>query len=345
MRATETFAEARRADLPALWSATGHGLQRSGYRLVSCFCPACGESKRPDKVSLSKQDGIWRWRCYACEQGGSTVDFVVRLEKIDPLDAARKIVGGTMPQKAVKAARRIEERAINPADPEVSKAFVASIEAMRKHGLNPAVMDYLAGRGIREETAVRAHASGLLVTLPADPEEAVIWLEAKVGKALMMKAGLWSKRWPAAAYRPLIFCGPTSEVAELRSLERSEDSPKAIQFGRQDHPLLFKPRGEVKRIVTIEGGVDLMSLMDMGEDEHSLLVGMYGTGSWRELWARRIVKKYPKAEWLIATDADTDGHKCAARIAEHLSGLGAKHRRWEPFAGKDWNDALVAIAA
>lgn len=344
MRAAETFAQARRADLPALWSATGHSLKRSGYRLVSCYCPACGESKREDKVSLSKDDGIWRWRCFACQQGGSTVDFVARIDSIDPLDAARKIVGGTMPQQAVKAAERVTDRT-KTADPEVSEAFAASINAMRKHGLNPAVVNYLASRGIRPETARRAHSAGLLVTLPPDPEESAIWLEANVGKALMMKAGLWSKRWPAAAYRPLIFAGPTSEVAEFRALKRQEDSAKAIQFGRQDHPLLLKPQGEVKRIITVEGGVDLLSLVDMGEDENSLLVGLYGTGSWREAWARRIAKKYPDAEWLIATDADKDGHKCAERIAEHLDALGATHRRWEPFAGKDWNDALVAIAA
>lgn len=342
MRAAEIFEKARQADLPAIWAATGHALQRSGYRLVSSYAPCCGESKRKDKVSLSKEEGIWRWRCFGCQQGGTAVDFVARHERLDPMDAAKKIVGGMMPVKRINTATIPERKPTG--DQEVRAAFVASMEAMRKHGLDPIVVQYLGSRGIREETARRAHEAGLLITLPATPEEAAIWLEAKVGKTLMGKAGLWTKRWPAAAFRPLVFVGPTSEVAEFRSLGVQEGSPKAIQFGRQDYPLLFRPAGEVKRIVVVEGGVDLLSMIDMGEDENSLLVGLYGTGSWRESWARRIVRKYPEAEWRIATDADNDGEKCAKRIAEHVNALGVRHRRWAPFVGKDWNDALKSIA-
>lgn len=343
MRAAEAFKLAREADLPALWAASGHDLGRSGGRLTSSYAPCCGEGSRKDRVSITKEAGIWRWKCFACDQGGTAIDFVARRERIDPIEAARKIVGGSLPTQDVPIAKKIESKP--KGSPEVTAAFVKSMNAMRKHGLDSLVVDYLGSRGIREETAKRAHASGLLITLPPTPQDAALWLEGKVGKALMKEAGLWSGRWPAAAYRPLIFVGPTAEVAEFRSLGAEPGSPKAIQFGRQDYPLLFKPVGEVKRIVVVEGGVDLLSMIDMGEDENSLLVGLYGTGSWRDSWAKKIAQKYAKAEWAIATDADVDGEKCAIRISDQVEALGLKHRRWRPFVGKDWNDSLKAIAA
>lgn len=345
MRAAEAFKRAREADLPSLWAATGKPLLSSGSRLVSswCPCPGCGEGSRKDRVSLSKEDGIWRWKCFACEQGGTAVDFVARLEGLDPIEAARRITGGNMAMKPVPAAAQAVRK---PANPRAGEAFVECLQAMRKHRLDPVVLDYLGSRGIREATCRRAFDAGLLITLPPTPEEAAAWLEANVGRARMGEAGLWSKRWPAAAFRPLIFAGPTSEVAEFRSLGGGGDSPKAVQFGRQDYPLLLKPiSGEIERIIVVEGGVDLLSLVDMGEDDNAMLVGLYGTGSWREGWAKKIVSKYPNARWQIATDADKDGESCANRIASHVTALGGTSERWRPFVGKDWNDALRCIAA
>lgn len=345
MRAAEAFKRAREADLPSLWAATGKPLASSGSRLVSSWCPCCGDGSRKDRVSVSKDDGIWRWRCFGCQQGGTAVDFVARIESIDPIEAARRIVGGKV-TVATQPVVHAEKAVRKTGSPEATAAFIASIDAMRKHGLNDVVVDYLASRGIRRETAQRAHAAGLLITLPATPEESAAWLEANVGKTRMAEAGLWSKRWPAAAFRPLIFAGPTSEVAEFRSLGSDGDSPKAVQFGRQDYPLLLKPAsGKIDRVIVVEGGVDLLSVVDMGEDDNAMLVGLYGTGSWRESWAKKIIAKYPKARWLIATDADKDGESCADRIGKHVTALGGISNRWRPFAGKDWNDALRCIAA
>lgn len=342
MRAAEAFKRAREADLPALWAATQKPLTQLGSRLASSWCPCCGDSKRKDKVSLSKEDGIWRWRCFACQQGGTAIDLIARIEGIDPIKAAEKIMGGSLPTQAVPGAEKAQRKTDDKAK---IRAFAECIEAMRQHGIDPMVQAYLGSRGIRPATLERAHHSGLLITLPADPAEATAWLGARVGRSRMVEAGLWSKRWPAAAFRPMIFAGPTSEVAEFRTLGPIEGSPKAIQFGRQDYPLLFKPKGEVKRVVIVEGGVDLLSLIDMGEDAETLLVGLYGTGSWREAWAKRIAAKYAKAEWRIATDADEDGERCAAKILKHLGVIGVPASRWRPFVGKDWNDALKSIAA
>lgn len=292
---------------------------------------------------MTKQDGVWRWKCFGCQQGGTAVDFVARVEGLDPIKAAHRIIEGLVPASAAPQPAAPEDRK-NSEDSTI-KAFVDCIRAIRQHGVNPFVAQHLLGRGIRPETTERAFQAGLLATLPTNPETAAAWLDAKVGRSLMAAAGLWSKRWPAAAYRPLIFVGPGMEVAEFRVLKTDDGAPKAIQFGRQNFPLVLRPSGEVRRVVIVEGGVDLLSMMDMGEDQDTLLVGLYGTGSWRDAWAKRIAAKYPEVEWWIATDADRDGENCATRIARQLDTLSATHRRWRPFVGKDWNDALKVIAA
>ena len=343
MRASEIFARAREADLPSMW---GGPLYKGNGRYTSPWTPCCGEATRKDRGSISKVDGIWRFRCFACGKGGTAIDLVAIVEVMSPEDAAKKIVKGMgmiKPDSPTPAPKPVE----TPAPEKANADHVAAvIKVIQKHPLTSCVSRYLQDRGLRPETIQEAKRRGFIACLPSDPEEAMLWLEAHVGRELMAAAGMWTKRWPAAAYRPLVLINGSGKTLELRMITDPGTAPKAIQYGVQDHPLVWKPaKGKAKRIIVTEGGIDLLSLVDMGDVDDALLIGIFGTSSWRNTWGRQIAEKYPEAEWEIATDDDDPGHACAEAIAVQLDGMGKPWKRRLPFAGKDWNDALQFIAA
>lgn len=338
MRAAEIYARAREADLPALWKGKLH---TGNSRYTSNWTPCCGEATRKDRGSISKVNGVWRWRCFACNKGGTAIDYIAMTEGMSPEEAAKRLAGGKIEPAKVCDAPRIEERKPTAAGEAVTKV----IAALKAHPIAPEVRAYLEGRGIRSHVIDEAKRRGFLTCLPAKPQDAVLWLESHVGKDLLADAGMWLKRWPAAAYRPLGFINGSAKTIELRMLGVDGDSPKAIQYGVQDHPLVWKPKGAVKRVLVVEGGVDLLSMVDMGEDDTALIIGIFGTSSWRDAWGRRIAEKYPAAHWEIATDDDEPGHVCAEAISVQLDRLGKTWERRMPFAGKDWNEALASIAA
>jgi len=340
MRASEVFARAREADLPALWKGE---LFKGNSRYTSSWTPCCGEGTRKDRGSISKVNGVWRFRCFVCKKGGTAIDYVSIVEGMSPEEAAKRLSGGLVPEpnRAALKACPLKERATNDSSHHVP----AVIQAMLKHPISNAAQSYLMSRGIRPHVIQEAKRRNFIACLPGDSNDAVLWLEQNVGRDLMEKAGMWSKRWPAAAYRPLSFINGSAKAIELRSIIQGGDSPKAIQYGVQDHPMVWKPTGEVERVLVVEGGVDLLSMVDMEEDAKTLLIGIFGTSSWREHWGKRVAEKYPSAKWEIATDDDEAGHICAEAISVQLDRLGKTWSRRLPFSGKDWNDSLQSIAA
>ncbi|MBT9136822.1 MAG: DNA primase [Firmicutes bacterium] len=339
MRASEIFARARDADLPSMWQGTLH---KGNGRYTSNWTPCCGEGSRRDRGSIGKVGGIWRWRCFVCNSGGTAVDYVAMCEGMSPDDAARKIVSGSVNFSQIVKPIEKNERPVKA----TGEAMAAVINMLKKHPLTEDVVAYLEGRGLTRRTIVEAKKRGILACLPSIPEEAVLWLEVNVGREAMSEAGMWSKRWPSAAYRPLILINGSGLTLELRQLTESiGSSPKAIQYGIQDAPFVWKPRGEVNRIVVVEGGIDLLSMVDIGDVDDALIIGIFGTGTWRAAWGKKISEKYPSARWEIATDANDAGHKCAESVSVQLDGLGKKWSRRIPFCGEDWNDALKSISA
>lgn len=330
------YQKAREADLPTMWKGKLHA---GNQRHTSAWSPCCGEGNRKDRASLSKVGGIWRWRCFACGKGGTAIDLVAITEGMSPAQA----VGHILAQSPAEAATKKPKVAADKAPAQKKGLVEALMPRLFSGPLDRGVVAYLEGRGIRPEIIELAHRRGFLGSLPSKPEDAVLWLEREVGRKPMAEAGLWHKRWPAAAYRPLLFRNGSGRAVELRRI-REDDSPKAIQYGVQDYPLVWKPEGDVRRVMVVEGGIDLLSVVDLGEAEDALLVGIFGTSAWRDAWGRRIAAKYPDAEWVIGTDADESGEACAEAIRTQLEVLGRRWTRRLPFSGKDWNDALRSIA-
>lgn len=77
------FDEARAKDITSIIRYYNVEVSQSGY----FKCPFC-DTKRKDSGAIKNN----RFKCFHCGAGGSTIDFVARIENINPINAVNKIL-------------------------------------------------------------------------------------------------------------------------------------------------------------------------------------------------------------------------------------------------------------
>lgn len=337
--------------LPELWRQYGLTLARkTDQRFASAFSPCCGEATRDDACSVFlKRDGTWCYHCFRCGKGGSPVDLVAAMEHLTPYQAAKKLVEDSGGFQAITG-RELPKRAPRITPLARRQAIAKVIELIRgREMIDPKVMDYLLEiRGFSEKVVREAHARKFLRSLPGLPDAADTWLRLNLTDEVLRNAGLMklgasAPKRPAAAYRPVVFLPPRDTCIEFRTISTAPNGPKALQYGEQSYPLVWKPTGDVRKILVVEGGFDVLAAVDLGFATSTLIVGQFGTAAWQERWTHALVEKYPDALWQIGTDQDSTGSEAYSRFAEQLKKLGVRHERLAPWGGgSDWNDTLLA---
>lgn len=337
--------------LPELWRQYGLPLAlKSEQRFASPFTPCCGHATRDDAGSVFlRRDGTWSYHCFRCGKGGSAIDLVANMDNLTPFQAAKRLVedaGGITAVTGVEPPKR----AARTSPAARLQAIGKVIEHIRGiSSIDPKVAEYLYEiRGFSEKVVREAHNRGFIRTLPGIPDPADIWLRLNVTEEVLRTAGLMkvganAPKRPAAAYRPVVFLPPRDTCIEFRTISLSPNGPKALQYGEQTYPLIWKPTGTVKKILVVEGGFDVMAAVDLGFATNTLIVGQFGTSAWQEQWSAALAQKYPDALWQIGTDHDSTGEDAYPRFEEQLDKLGVAHERLAPWGGgEDWNDTLLA---
>lgn len=358
---SDIYTQAKAAvDLPELWRRyglpikTAPGSKRERY--ISNYTPCCGEHRRPDAGSIFKSEdtGQWRYKCFPCKQGGTAIDLVAKMDGINHQDAARKLLeqgGGYQQVKARMAQQQKPEppRVSNDQRQEALCELYRIILASDQR--DPGTIRYLTEvRKISPATVNEALDRGVLRALPYDPNQCNTWLRLNVGNDLLERTGLLApkKRWPAAAYRPVVFLPPGGKCVEFRVANEEYVDPKALQYGEK-LPLVWRPSsGVVRKVLILEGGIDLLSSVDLGLSIDTLIVGPLGTSAWNDRWIASIRSRYPGAEWLVGFDPDQAGETIAPRLLQTLTSAGIPARRVLPCVANpsmDWNESLKAAAA
>jgi len=338
-RAAETIRAARAVHLPSLWVSYALPLQGKGAKFSSNFAPCCGEGSRKDATSIFQaSSGCWRWHCFRCGTGGTSIDLVAQQESCSEMDAARRITDRDI---APVETARIAASQAEDGDPEAVKEVVKCLREALDGCLDIGVLEELRGRGIHAQTVLDASDQGLLLTLPLLPARAEALLRVNIGLETLKASGLLRGRWTAAAYRPLVFLPAGGRSIEFRSVN-SGRPPKALQYGSVA-PLMMQPEsGNVRQIVVVEGGIDMLSVHQLATRRDSLIVGLLGASKHRPEWWSSLAARHPEARWLLATDADNAGETSAQAIAACLPDT-ATFKRLAP-AAKDWNDVLRQAA-
>lgn len=334
------FDVARRVALPVLAKNHGITMREQGRSYGSKTCPCCGEgSETSNALSMFvSNEGIWRWKCWRCNMGGTAIDYAAAIWGVTDNEAARRLASDPNYTGATFASAT-PPKAQPQANPDALKEV---LDALVHHGCeDPKVLNYLVrDRGIGANVVKEAAQRGIARALPSDPYSCFRYLVERVGEGRLRAAGLWKEgsKWPAIAYRPLVFLLPEHSGAEFRMIrEPSGQEPKAIRYGRLEWPWFW--RGDLSSITVVEGAIDMMSLVTMGE--RGSIMGLPGATSWREAWFKKCAKKYPQAEWRLGLDSDAAGKTAAEAIETALAPVPAK--RIVP-TQKDWNEMLMCAA-
>lgn len=352
---TDLFEAARRAvELPELWRRYGLPLtaKSNGRRYETGYTPCCGQMNRPDAGSLyvDRNKDEWRWHCFHCGKGGSAIDLMVEMDSITHLQAAQRLVREAGGYQVIQQREPISAPTPKFTDAEKQRAVREIVKIFLASKTNhETTLRYLTeDRGISRRTVDEALRRGLLRTLPRDPDEAASWLDLHVGKKLLEASGMLTRRRPAAAYRPIVFIPPGGTCLEFRVADTQYTAPKALQYGNQTYPLVWMPIGKVKHVMPLEGGIDMLSVVDLGLTEDTMILGMLGVGAWQDRWVDSIQSRYPGSTWLLGFDNDAAGVNAAPVKQKQLIEAGIPCDILTPWGGgegTDWNDTLKAARA
>ncbi|MSX01589.1 MAG: hypothetical protein F2813_00335 [Actinobacteria bacterium] len=87
------IAEVRRsADLVAVARSLGVDLRQDGAEFVGC-CPLHSEKTPSFTIFQGRTDGVWRWKCFGCDEGGDVIDLVEKVQGIGTGEAIRFLAG------------------------------------------------------------------------------------------------------------------------------------------------------------------------------------------------------------------------------------------------------------
>lgn len=322
-------------DLQAFLENHGASFRRVGRGVRSDVCPCCGQgAEGSNKLGLLDTE---RWRCFSCGRGGDVIDAAAALWCLPHRDALRRLASEQWVSEAMPV-RRPQRRRDNEADKQAQRAALKEVltrlqAAVSKNVPDPEGIAYLKGRGIPGRLIAQAQSIGMLGFMPGDPFKARLFLEDRVGKGLLMDAGLWNpqKKMPAIAYRPLVFFFPDRDSAEFRLIRAAEEGErKAVRYGSTARPWYWAGE-DGSKLAIVEGAIDLLSMVALGFKGD--VIGIPGATVWRSEWlcgAARVA---------VCLDPDEAGRQATQRILAACKRLGIEAIDRAPAQG-DVNDQL-----
>lgn len=342
---TRHFEQARKTvDLASFVIANiGDGKMIGGY-LRWGTCPLCGASKKPGSRKLAVRGA--HWTCFSCLEGGSVVDFAAAYWEVTPDEAAKKLINeDTIPKTRVIAeAPSVEE---DKARQELCGQIAGELKEVICSTPNEDVFRYLEDvRGISRAVLVEGMKRKIFGCLPSNPQDAFKLLRDVVGEDRLKRSGIWREgsKMPAIAFRPLVFF-LHSGGAEFRIIrEPKESESKTIRYGLLESPIFWK--GDSKELEVVEGGIDLLSRIEMGSVRN--IIAVPGCNSWRIEWFTKLHQRGWADRVVVMLDNDVDrphknpGQEWAGIMMSKLTELGIQSHNDSPASG-DVNDMLLKM--
>ena len=320
-------------------------LKQKGRRFWGC-CPFHNE-KTP---SFSVDSEAQLYYCFGCHKGGTVINFVMEMERMEFMDAVRLL--------ADRAHMEVPARTRDPGDSaaareERERMFEANRQAARYyHDLlyqpeGAQALNYLYGRGLNDSDIRRfglgaspQQRDGLLrhLTEQGFPEELLI-------KAGLVTKGEWGVRdmFRGRAMFPIInaqgrvlgFGGRAMGDAQPKYLNTAETPIFNKRMGLYALNMAAKERA-AGRLVLVEGYMDTVSLRKHGVQG---VVATLGTALTSD--QARLMKRYAPEVW-ISYDGDPPGQKAALRALDILDEQGLPARVIDYPGGMDPDDYVKA---
>ena len=319
-------------------------LKQKGRRFWGC-CPFHNE-KTP---SFSVDSEAQMYYCFGCHKGGTVINFVMEMERMEFMDAVRLLadrVHMEIPEQSQTGAGRTspdERERIYEANTLAARFFHSTLWT----GEGAEVLNYLYKRGLNDSDIRR-------FGLGAAPKgwDALRRHMAEQGfdDALLEKAGLVVRKdgraydmFRGRAIFPIInaqgrvvgFGGRAMGDAQPKYLNTSEtpvfnkrQGLYALNFAKKERNL--------GRLVLVEGYMDTVSLRKYGV---AGVVATLGTALTEE--QARLIKRYAPEVW-ISYDGDGAGRKAALRALDIFDSQDMKARVIDYPGGMDPDDFVKA---
>ncbi len=320
-------------------------LKQKGRRFWGC-CPFHNEKTPSFSVDSESQ----LYYCFGCHKGGTVINFVMDMERMEFMDAVRLL--------AERAHMELPERGPQGGEPRVSRdererMYEANREAARYYhsllwtGEGAEALNYLYGRGLNDSD-IRRFGLG---ASPKGWDGLLRHLEgAGYEPALLEKAGLAVRRdknlfdmfrgrvmFPiiSAQGRVLGFGGRAMGEAQPKYLNTAETPIFNKRMGLYALNFAQKERS-LGRLVLVEGYMDTVSLRKHGVQG---VVATLGTALTED--QARLMKRYAPQVW-ISYDGDAAGQKAALRALDILDAQGMPARVIDYPGGMDPDDFIRA---
>ena len=283
-------------------------------------CPFHGE-KTP---SFSVDSEAQMYYCFGCHKGGTAINFVMEMERVEFIDAVRLM--------ADRAHMKLPERVDDSGSAEASRTlkdriYAANVEAARfYHAMiwrpeGAEALNYLHRRGL-DDAGIRRFGLGATGS-GWDALTKHLMSEGYTAEELK-KAGLTSEKdgrtydmFRNRAIFPII--NPQGKVLGFGGRIMGDGNPKYLNTS--DTPVFNKRQGlyalnmakkerGLKRLILVEGYMDVVSLRQQGI---AGVVATLGTALTEE--QARLIKRYAPEVW-VCYDGDGAGQKAILRALD-----------------------------
>ena len=294
-------------------------LKQKGRRYWGC-CPFHNEKTPSFSVDTESQ----LYYCFGCHKGGTVIQFVMDMERMEFMDAVRYLadrahmeVPQLTPRQGAPAASRDERERMYEANRDAARFFYDTLWS----GEGAEALNYLYGRGLNDSD-IRRFGLG---ASPKGRDALTAHLNGKgYDSPLLVKAGLCVYKdgrhidmfrgrvmFPIinAQGRVLGFGGRAMGDAQPKYLNTAETPVFNKRMGLYALNFAAKERS-VGRLVLVEGYMDTVSLRKHGVQG---VVATLGTALTQE--QARLMKRYAPEVW-ISYDGDAAGQKAALRALD-----------------------------
>ena len=309
------------------------------------LCPFHGEKTASFSVNPQRQ----MYYCFGCHAGGSAVNFVMEMEHLEFKDAVKLLaeqVHMELPEMVgghEDAVSRSEKERIYEANKQCARFFHSQLWKQE----NAQVLSYLYDRGL-DDSAIRTF--GLGSTPPRSDGATSAMRSLGFTDDELVRAGISVRRdgrvydmFRQRAIFPII--DAQGRVLGFGGRALGDAKPKYLNTG--DTPVfnkrlgvfaanLLKKQRNLKRIILVEGYMDVIALTQAG------LPGVCATlGTALTIEQARMLKRYAPEIW-VSYDGDAAGQHAILRALDIFDQEGIKSRVLDFPGGMDPDEYIRA---
>ena len=309
------------------------------------LCPFHGEKTASFSVNPQRQ----MYYCFGCHAGGSAINFVMEMERVEFRDAVRILaeqVHMDIPEMVAgpdDAASRTEKERLYEANKQCARFFHAQL--WKKE--NALVLSYLYNRGL-DDGVIRTF--GLGSTPPRSDGATAALREMGFTDDELVRAGISVRRdgrvydmFRQRAIFPII--DAQGRVLGFGGRALGDAKPKYLNTG--DTPVFNKRQGvfaanllkkqrNLKRVILVEGYMDVIALTQAG------VPGVCATlGTALTIEQARLLKRYAPEIW-VSYDGDAAGQNAILRALDIFDEEGIRARVLDFPGGMDPDEYIRA---